>query len=94
MLTAGSIEIISNNVSTGMVVRLRDLDAVPVVVEAGQGLTDVSPIAMPDGAVADAAWEATTAEGFPALVLWREDRDVVTDYPDVPAEDEEEDEPR
>lgn len=93
MLTAGSIEIISNNVSTGMVVRIRDLDAVPVLVEAGQGLTDVSPIALPDGVVADAAWEATTAEGFPALVLWREDRDVVPDMP-VEDEEEEEDEPR
>ena len=73
MLTAGSIEIISNNVSTGMVVRIRDLDAVPVLVEAGQGLTDVSPIALPDGV--DAEWTATTADGFPAEVLWREDRE-------------------
>lgn len=84
MPVAGSIEVISNNVSMGMVVKVRDVDAVPVVVEAGQSLHDVEPVEVPRDGV-DAEWTAVTEDGFPALVLWREDRDVV---PEMPAPDE------
>lgn len=80
----GTVEIISNGISTGMVVNLRDADAVPVVVEAGQSLTDVVPVEVPRDGV-DAEWTAVTEDGFPAEVLWREDRDVV---PEMPAPDE------
>jgi hypothetical protein len=73
----GSIEVISNNVSKGMVVRIRSIEDVAIVVEAGQSLTDVQPVDVPEGVTADAAWTATTADGFPAQVFFREDRDDV-----------------
>lgn len=77
MLIKGSIEILSNGISRGMVVNVRSLDMVPVVAEAGQSLTDITPLeALPDGVEADAAWNAKTADGFDALVLFREDRDM------------------
>ncbi|HLT20973.1 MAG TPA: hypothetical protein VKZ96_16060 [Thermomicrobiales bacterium] len=81
----GSIEIISNGNSIGMVVNLRDADAVPVVVEAGQSLTDVVSVEVPRDGV-DAEWTAVTEDGFDAVVLWREERDVV---PDMPAGEDE-----
>lgn len=71
----GTVEIISNGISIGMVVNLRDADAVPIVVEAGQSLHDVVPVEVPEGIKADAAWSAVTEDGFEALVLWREERD-------------------
>lgn len=73
----GSVEILSNGISTGMVVNVRSVDMVPVVVEAGQSLTDIAPLeTLPEGVEADAAWTAKTADGFDALVLFREDRDL------------------
>lgn len=77
MLIKGSIEILSNGISRGMVVNVRSLDMVPVVAEAGQSLTDITPLeTLPDGVTADAGWTATTADGFDAIVLFREDRDM------------------
>lgn len=77
MLIKGSIEILSNGISRGMVVNVRSLDMVPVVAEAGQSLTDITPLeALPEGVEADAAWTAKTTDGFDALVLFREDRDL------------------
>jgi len=70
----GSVEIISNGISIGMSVNPRSVDDVPIVVEAGQSLTDVTPVETPREGV-DAEWTATTADGFPAEVLWREDRE-------------------
>lgn len=69
----GSIEIISNGISRGMVVNVRSLDAIPVVVEAGQSLSHVTPVETPREGV-DAEWSAKTLDGFRAEVLFREER--------------------
>lgn len=70
----GSVEIISNGISIGMSVNPRSVDDVPIVVEAGQSLTGVVPVETPREGV-DAEWTAVTADGFPAEVLWREERE-------------------
>jgi len=70
----GSIEIISNGISTGMVVNPRSVDNVPAIAELAQSLTDLTPVEEPREGV-DAEWTATTADGFPAEVLWREERE-------------------
>jgi hypothetical protein len=55
-----------------MIVDLRSVDHVPVVVEAGLSLSDIAPVDAPEGV--DAAWTAMTKDGFPADVLFREER--------------------
>jgi hypothetical protein len=69
----GSIEMISNGISSGMVVDVRSVDAIPLVVEYGQSLTDIDPVEPPREGV-DAEWTAITKDGFPCEVLFREER--------------------
>ena len=83
----GSIEVISNGNSVGMVVNLRNgTDDVPEIVALAQSLDDVEPVEVPEGVTADAAWRAVTEDGFDALVLWREARN---DVPEIPAGEDE-----
>lgn len=68
---AGSIEVIRGEESRAIPVAAASLEAVPVIVAAVYGLSNIVPASTVGGAVA--AWGATTEIGEPVRVLlWPE----------------------
>lgn len=70
----GSIEILTDSgaTSNGIVVRVTDVADIPAGLEALRSMTGFAAVD-PPRANADAEWTATTADGFPAVVVFRED---------------------
>lgn len=70
----GSVELWDGDQSLGLSGKRWTLEAVPVVVEAVHGITDIAPVEpteQPTGRIPDAAWTGTGALGQPvSIYLW------------------------